>query len=590
METAMKTKHMFFRFVAVRLLPLLVCAVAAAGAWAQTSSDPPARVGTLSAIEGTVALAPRGEAEWADAQRNRPVTGGDRLWTDAGSRAELHLGSAVLHMDGQTFLDVTALDVNAFQASLNEGTVEARVRELASSENFEIDTPQLAFRASQAGDYRIGVDPATGITSVVLHSGAALVYGASGNALQLRAGEQIAFTGNDLEQVAMPALRDDGFDRWAADRNRQEDQSIAARYVPREVVGYHELDPYGTWEQDPTYGAVWLPQITVADWAPYRYGHWDWIAPWGWTWIDDAPWGFAPFHYGRWAMIHSRWCWVPGRIGPRPFYAPALVAFVGGNNFNLSIGSSRGIAWFPLAPGEAWHPTFRASPVYVRNVNRNIVVNNTTHNYFFQQHPTAVTSVRVEDFSRGRPVHQHWQPVNPAQIAHAPVATAPALPRFEGRRFAEAVRPAHTRVPPPAVAAVAPKRPQGAFVPPGLTRTPPGLARTPPGLAARPGERGRPFTGPEASVPPEQRPPRVPQDQRRAAQQQASQAAQEWAMRQQQAAQAQSAQQERIARQQQRAAGAAAQQRPQAQAASHGGEPRGERRQEARSERHSQGD
>jgi hypothetical protein len=24
------------------------------------------------------------------------------------------------------------------------------------------------------------------------------------------------------------------------------------------------------------------------------------MSPWGWTWVDNAPWGFAPFHYGRW--------------------------------------------------------------------------------------------------------------------------------------------------------------------------------------------------------------------------------------------------------------------------------------------------
>ena len=32
------------------------------------------------------------------------------------------------------------------------------------------------------------------------------------------------------------------------------------------------------------------------------------------------------------------------------------------------------MAWFPLAPGEAWQPGYRASPVYISNVNRNIAV------------------------------------------------------------------------------------------------------------------------------------------------------------------------------------------------------------------------
>ena len=56
----------------------------------------------------------------------------------------------------------------------------------------------------------------------------------------------------------------------------------------------------------PEYGTVWFPHVTIVGWAPYRYGHWAWISPWGWTWVDDAPWGFAPFHYGRWVFVARR--------------------------------------------------------------------------------------------------------------------------------------------------------------------------------------------------------------------------------------------------------------------------------------------
>ncbi len=41
-------------------------------------------------------------------------------------------------------------------------------------------------------------------------------------------------------------------------------------------------------------GTVWYPQSVPTNWAPYRDGHWAYVAPWGWTWIDDAPWGFNP--------------------------------------------------------------------------------------------------------------------------------------------------------------------------------------------------------------------------------------------------------------------------------------------------------
>jgi hypothetical protein len=444
MEMIMTKNHLLWRMGLSRVLPLLMLVLAGAGATAQT--DPPARVGALSYIEGSVVVAPAGETEWTEAVLNRPVTRGDRLWTDHGARAELHLGSAALHVDGETFLDFTALDQRVLQASLREGVVNARVRELDAGENFEIDAPQLAFRAAQPGDYRIDVDPVRATTRVTVRSGTAVVYGASGNAQQLRAGQQVTFAGRDLERLAVQTPVGDGFDAWAADRNRREDESIAARHIPREVVGYHQLDPHGSWAHDPDYGAVWFPHVTVANWAPYRYGRWDWISPWGWTWIDNAPWGFAPFHYGRWTMIGSRWCWVPGRIGPRPVYAPALVAFLGGGDgdtrWNLTIGSGPAIGWYPLAPGEAWRPAYRASPVYLRNVNRNIFANRESLDSVASAHShrrrvEAVTAIAVEDFSRGRPVHQHWRRVNPAELGRAPITWLPSLPeprRGDGRR------------------------------------------------------------------------------------------------------------------------------------------------------------
>ena len=87
-----------------------------------------------------------------------------------------------------------------------------------------------------------------------------------------------------------------------------------------------------------------LPRCAV-DWAPYSHGHWGWVQPWGWTWVDDAPWGFAPFHYGRWVYVRDRWCWTPGACVARPVYAPALVAWVGGDRaatWRSAIGGGAG--------------------------------------------------------------------------------------------------------------------------------------------------------------------------------------------------------------------------------------------------------
>jgi hypothetical protein len=304
----------FLVLIAASLLVLLQPA-----AWAQQGAplDPPGRVARLNLTEGAVSFAPAdtsGYADsnvWAPAALNRPLTSGDRLWTGPRARSELHIGSTAVRMNEQTSLDFLALDDNVAQLRLAQGTLQLRVRALFEGQRLEVDTPNLAFVISQPGDYRLDVNPASNTTRVVVQSGGGVIYGDSGAAVNLGSQQQANYTGTQLTPAAPGAAWQDSFDAWAADRDRREDQSISARYIPRETIGYQQLDSYGDWSQDPTYGAVWLPRAVPANWAPYRVGHWSWISPWGWTWVDDAPWGFAPFHYGRWAQIGPRWAQRP---------------------------------------------------------------------------------------------------------------------------------------------------------------------------------------------------------------------------------------------------------------------------------------
>ena len=407
-----------------------LCSAASPVASAQ-ASDPPARVAALTDVEGSAVFAPAGETEWADAARNRPITRGDRVWVDAGSRAELHVGYAAIEMDGRTFLELVQLDDDGLRARLNEGAVDVRLRLLDPGEGFEIGTPQVVARAGQPAGFRIDVDTKAGVTRIAVRSGTLAVQAASGSSTTLVAGQQASFGSRALAQSAAPSQAEDAFDRWASLRHRAEEASASARFLPRDVVGYHELDSGGTWASDPAYGMVWFPDTSaMPDWAPYRYGRWEWIEPWGWTWIDEASWAFAPSHYGRWASINSRWAWVPGRIGTRPVYSPALVMFAGGGPATWA-GGRPGIAWYPLAPGEIWRPYFRASPAYVRNVNRSAVFTsafNANAVFAHRQAANAITAVRAEDFDRG-PVQAHWLRLQPAEIERLPATTAADLPR-----------------------------------------------------------------------------------------------------------------------------------------------------------------
>jgi len=421
----------------MRRLELLTGLLAiAAGAAMADAGDPPARVARLNYLNGPVSFRPGSVEEWTAASLNYPLTTGDHLWTEAGSQAEMHIGSTALRMNAQTALAVLNLDDRTAQLSLTEGALNVHIRFLDEGESFEVDTPNVAVSLLRPGDYRIQADGDNNLTVVSVRGGEAEVTG-SGVAFPVRSGESARVSGVDaVSQEIGSAPPPDPFDRWCESRDEREDHVVSTRYVPREMIGYEDLDAYGVWSEVPAYGWVWAPRTVVVGWAPYRYGHWAWIEPWGWTWIDDAPWGFAPFHYGRWAFMGATWVWVPGRmvVGVRPIYAPALVAFVGGSGFgaSLAIGGGGLAAWFPLGPGEVYRPAYRVSEVYVRQVNVNYVtnVNVVSARYVNRDVMGAVTVVPQAAFVSARPVATAVVAMPRGEIERARVVgyTAPIAP------------------------------------------------------------------------------------------------------------------------------------------------------------------
>ncbi len=344
--------------------------------------EAPSRVARVSLMEGNVQQRLVGEQTWRRAEPNLPLTSGDGLRTVGDARAELASGASTLRLNRNADLEVSALDDNTTRLTLNQGSLQLRVHQLYPDEQLEINTANLAMVITQPGNYRLDVDPNDATTRISAQAGSAMLYGENGASYPLRAdGLRQIFAGRNLTRNRAPEpLRTDDFDYWAAARDRGEDQSISARFVSRDTIGYQELDQNGDWATDAQYGNVWFPRVTITNWAPYRYGQWRWIAPWGWTWVDDAPWGFAPFHYGRWTQIGPRWAWVPGPRQPRPAYAPALVGYLGGATGVPPGGYRDGrpagpppANWFPLAPGEAWQPGYRTSSRNLGNINRGAI-------------------------------------------------------------------------------------------------------------------------------------------------------------------------------------------------------------------------
>jgi len=405
------------------------------------SQDPPGRVARLNYSQGAISFRPAGEDDWVTAVPNRPMVTGDDLWADENSRAEVHVGSAALRLGSQTGITFLGLDDNVTQIRLAQGSLIVRVRHVDDDDTYEVDTPNIAFTLLQPGEYRIDVSQDGNQTMVTTWHGRGHVVG-GGFSYNVVAGQMATFNGTqdhldyDLGQVP----DQDDFAGWAFDRDAREDQADSANYVSREMTGYEDLDEYGDWSYVAGYGPCWRPRGIAVGWAPYRFGHWVYVGPWGWTWVEDEPWGFAPFHYGRWAFVNSGWFWVPGPVVVRPVWAPALVAFVGGGpGFRFSVGA--GVGWFPLAPGEVYVPGYHVSRTYVNNVNitnttvnvtrvtnvyntvivnRSTTINNVT--YVNQRVTGGVTVVSHEAFVNARPVAQNIMRVDANEIARAPIS------------------------------------------------------------------------------------------------------------------------------------------------------------------------
>lgn len=391
------------------------------------ANDPPTRVARISYIDGSVSLQAGGAGDWGSAARNRPMTVGDKIWTDKDSRAELQTGVVSIHLGSMTALSFLNLDQNITQMRLAEGSINFRVKEIREGDTYEVDTPNLVFTINQAGAFRIDVNENGDNTGITVIRGAGQVT-ASGKTYDLEPGQRAVFNGtDDVQSTIVPqAPPPDGLDKWSNDRDLGEQNSVSQRYVPQDMPGTQDLDNNGTWSQDGDNGPVWYPSEVAPDWAPYSNGYWSYVGPWGWTWVDYAPWGFAPFHYGRWGYIGNRWGWYPGPRFGVSIYGPAFVGFLGGG---FGFGGGFGVGWFPLGFGEPFHPWYHAGFRYSERINvRNTVIRNVNvvhstnnFNYAYSHNTHAVTATSRSGFTGGQAVNRGAAHINEASLRGAQV-------------------------------------------------------------------------------------------------------------------------------------------------------------------------
>ncbi len=430
MSTALSRDRRTWLRAWLAVTTLTILSLLASKAWA--SEDPPGRVGRLADMQGGVSLYDQERGDWSEAERNRPVTTGDRLSTAPGGRVELRVGSTVLRLGPSSELEVMRLDDERLVFQLRTGTLAVRVRSREKADEIDIVTGEARLLPVRAGHYRI--DRLDDVTHAGAWRGALRIDDAGGFVIETGQRAELWREGRDGRErrnlrFAWSTLPADAFSDWVARDDARDDRRASNNHVSPEMTGSEDLDRHGRWDRHPEHGVIWYPSSVTVGWAPYRYGRWAYVRPWGWTWVDDAPWGFAPFHYGRWVSWGGRWGWCPGEYVARPVYAPALVAWVGrpGVSVSVNIGGPH-IGWVPLAPREWYQPHYRHTPVYIDRVNPRVPgigprpperqVPTGPIMYTNQGVPGGVTVV-------SRDVLQQRQPVARAVVDAAPVANAP---------------------------------------------------------------------------------------------------------------------------------------------------------------------
>jgi hypothetical protein len=450
--------------------------------------DPPGRVGRLAALQGEAWVLDPQQREWEPALLNRPITGGDRIATAEGGLVELQIGSTTLLLGSQTEFEALRLDDERLQFRLQRGQMALLLRSAEVAAELELLHPEVRLQPLRPGLYRID--------RLAEASDATVMRGelrAEGHNLQLtlQAGQRAAFwregaLGDTTRQWL--TQRDDAFAQAMQRYDQAVARSSAAPQLPTEMTGIDDLVRHGQWQQHPEFGAVWSPSVVAVGWAPFRHGRWVWLRPWGWTWVDAAPWGFAPSHYGRWLWWGNRWCWAPGPWVRRPAFAPALVGWVGPPPGVAVVGRPPlpGAGWVPLGPSEPYRPAYRASPGHWQRLNPHLPPGSLPPPGHYQHRnvPGAVTQWTGPFFGPPRGPRETAAPRAVAPVTAAPaVTTAPVV---QGTAV-----PPRPRSGAPATPVAAP--------PPAAVAAPPGAVPGVP-VAPRPVPAAQP--GPSRPVPP----------------------------------------------------------------------------------------
>ena len=378
----LRAKNLFW---ALFLIMPFLCLETSASVTDDYTPEVTARVARISFIRGDVQIRRADRQDWERATRDLPLVEGDEIVTDRDARVEIQFDrDSYLRLAEYSYLKVVNLKDEGIALSLPQGTLSLSLLDFDKNEGyFEIDAPSTTIAVQRAGTYRIdaGDERSQDIRVTVTDDGEARVYStSSGFTLKNGRSARIYIAGNYAGEweMADASRFEDQFDEWVSDRQavivKRLKNAYYDKYYDEDFYGAEELNEHGEWIYARNYGYVWRPYqnalSSYSNWSPYRYGHWRWVAPYGWTWVNDEPWGWATYHHGRWVWTGGYWAWTPyGYYRPRrSWWRPAIV-------FVASWGNN--ICWYPL-PYNAGYYNYNQYYYNTTIIKNTTVINNTT--------------------------------------------------------------------------------------------------------------------------------------------------------------------------------------------------------------------
>ncbi len=385
-------------------------------------------VAEVSVANGNVGIIRGDSGAQVAAAINAPVVAGDYLSTGPGSSAEVQFdGASMLRLASNSQVRFVNLSPGAREAQVGAGTVD--LAELQGTNGgAQIDTPSVTVRPNQSGDYRVSVN-GNGQTAVTVRSGSATVSSGAGSQTLTPGSTLVAYGPYSNPSISMQgAIGFDSFDQY----NISRDQSIASSYnanpyLSPQLAGYSNLANYGSWQNVPGYGWAWSPNNqSQNNFAPYQNGQWVWEPGSGYTWVDNAPYGYAVSHYGTWFnnQNYGGWLWQPpasqyqsSSNALASAWLPAVVSFFlngssgadlgtllnGFSALNGSYGNNNtDIGWIPLAPGEQYQPWYGTNYSYPQTQLTNVPTVTNIYNYYTNaRYYRGVTMVPVSAWRSG---------------------------------------------------------------------------------------------------------------------------------------------------------------------------------------------